>query len=340
MERAPVPEPVKRPIVPPLVKNLEFKIGLLLAFTVLLVGAFVLYALYARGAFQITQNLILTAPDAEGVTVGMPMTFSGFPIGKVRRMDLTEDGKVHIEIAVPQQDARWLRQNSVFTLEKSLVGGAKIKAFTTDLKDKPLEDGARRDLLTGDVSQEIPVLVEKVKSILANVDAMTNAESSINRGLANVATVTGRMAGEYGVLEGVLGGPEKAHQVVAALEKANSLLANLNGVSLKVDGILAKADSQVFGPEGVMDQTRQSVARVNGILGDVRESLKKADAILANAQTASADVARITGNVSAATTDMAQLRVEIDDSVRKVNHLINEINRKWPFARDVEIRTP
>ena len=64
MERAPVPEPVKRPIVPPLVKNLEFKIGLLLAFTVLLVGAFVLYALYARGAFQITQNLILTAPDA------------------------------------------------------------------------------------------------------------------------------------------------------------------------------------------------------------------------------------------------------------------------------------
>ena len=51
-------------------------------------------------------------------------------------------------------------------------------------------------------------------------------------------------------------------------------------------------------------------------------------------------MARITGNVSAATTDMAQLRVEIDDSVRKVNHLINEINRKWPFARDVEIRTP
>ena len=36
MERAPVPEPVKRPIVPPLVKNLEFKIGLLLTATVTL----------------------------------------------------------------------------------------------------------------------------------------------------------------------------------------------------------------------------------------------------------------------------------------------------------------
>jgi phospholipid/cholesterol/gamma-HCH transport system substrate-binding protein len=340
MERAPVPDPVKRPIVPPLVKNLELKIGLLLAFTVLLASAFALYTLYARGTFQITQALYLTAPEAEGVTVGMPMTFSGFPIGEVKRMDLTEDGKVRIEIAIPRKDAKWLRQNSVFTLEKSLVGGAKIKAFTTDLSDKPLEEGARRNLLTGDISQEIPVLVEKVKSILTNVAAMTGPDAPINRGLGSVATVTGRMAGEYGVLEGVLGGPEKAHQVVAAIEKANSLLTNLNGVSLKVDGILAKTDNQVFGPEGVMDQTRQSVAKVNGILGDVKESLKKADAILANAQTASADVAKITGNVKEATTDMAQLRVEIDDSVRKVNHLINEINKKWPFARDVEIKTP
>lgn len=340
MERPPVPDPVKRPIVPPLVKNLELKIGLLLVFTVLLAGAIVFYTLYARGVFQITQALYLTAPEAEGVTVGMPMTFSGFPIGEVKKMDLTEDGKVRIEIAIPKKDAKWLRQGSRFTLEKSLVGGAKIKAFTADLKDKPLEDGARRNLITGDVTQEIPVLVEKVKSILANVDAMTNPDSSINRSLGNVATVTGRMAGEYGVMEGVLGGPDKAKQVVDALAKANSLLANLNGVSLKVDGILAKTDSQVFGPEGVMDQTRQSVAKVNGILGDVRESLKKADAILANAQSASSDVAKITGNVKEATTDMAQLRVEIDDSVRKVNHLINEINKKWPFARDVEIKTP
>ena len=340
MERPPVPDPVNRPIVPPLVKNLELKIGLLLAFTVLLAGAFVVYTLHARGTFQITQALYLTAPEAEGVTVGMPLTFSGFPIGEVKKMDLTDEGKVRIEIAIPRKDARWLRQSSRFTLEKSLVGGAKIKAFTADLNDKPLEDGARRDLITGDLGQEIPVLVAKVKSILANVDAMTRPDSSINRSLGSVATVTGRMAGEYGVMEGVLGGPDKARQVVDALARANSLLANLDGVSLKVDGILSKTDQQVFGPAGVMDQTRQSVAKVNAILGDARESLRKADAILANAQTASADVARITGNVSAATADMAQLRVEVDDSVRKVNHLINEINRKWPFARNVEIRTP
>jgi phospholipid/cholesterol/gamma-HCH transport system substrate-binding protein len=329
-----------RPTAAPLIKNLELKVGALLAATVLLAAGFVLYSLYARGAFHSTQSLTLIAPEAEGVSIGMPMTFSGFPIGEVKRMALGEDGQVRLEIAIPTKDARWLRESSVFTLEKSLVGGAKIKAHTANLSDRQLADGATRPLHTGDITQEIPVLIERIKAILGNVAEMTDKESHINQALANVHNVTGRMTGEYGVLEGVLGGPEKAHQVVVALEKANTLLTSLNGASLKLDGVLAKADARVFGQEGVMDQAQLAIAKVNGILGDVRESLKKADTVLANAQSASADLPRITGNISAATADMTQLRTEIDDSVRKVNHLINEINKKWPFARDVEIKTP
>lgn len=331
---------MNRPAASPLIKNLEFKVGALLISTVVLVAGFVLYALFARGAFHSTQSLILIAPEAEGVSIGMPITFSGFPIGAVKRMDLGEDGKVRLEIAIPTKDARWLRESSVFTLEKGLIGGAKIKAHTTDLKDKQLKDGAERTLFTGDAAQEIPVLIEKLKTILSNVAEMTDKQSHINQALANVQDVTGRMTGEYGVLEGVLGGPEKAHQVVAVLEKANVLLTSLNGVSLKVDGVLSKADQSVFGKQGVMDQAQQAIVNVNGILGDARESLKKADALLANAQSASADLPKITGNVREATADMKLLRTEIDDSVRKINHLINEINRKWPFSREVEITTP
>ncbi|MEW5770516.1 MAG: MlaD family protein [Pseudomonadota bacterium] len=332
MERAPVRAP--------LIKNLEFKVGLLLALTVLLALGLVVYGLYARGLFEPTQTLKLTTPQAEGVSVGMPVTFSGFPIGEVKKMDLTEDGKVLIEVAIPRKDAKWLRHNSQFTLEKGMLGGAKIKAYTADLREPPLPDDARRELLTGEDPMDISVIKQRVQTLLDNVVAMTQADAPINRTLGNVETMTGRMAGEYGVLGGVMGSPEKAEQVVKVIEQANTLMHNVNGISLKVDGMLAKADTQVFGPDGVMDHTRQSVAQVNGMLTEVRESLKKADAILASAQTASADVAVITGNVREATTDMAQLRVEIDDSVRKVNHLINEINKKWPFARDVEIKTP
>ncbi len=332
MERAPVRAP--------LIKNLELKVGLLLVATLLLAVGFLLYVLHARGVFQPTQELILVADDAEGVNIGMPLTFSGFPIGQVKRLDLTEDGRVRIHVAVPLKDARWLRTSSQFTLEKGFVGAARIRAFSAMLSDPPLPDGAERALITGDAAQDIPVIMARVKAILSNVEAMTASDSSINRTLAHIDTLTGRMTGDYGMLEGVLGGPDKAQKVVHALDRANTLLASLNGVSLRVDQTLAKADQRVFGSGGVMDQTDRSLAQVNAILGDVRESLKRADAILLAAQAAATNVEAITADVKGATTDLVILRTEVDDSITKVNHLINEINRKWPFRRDVELKLP
>ncbi|MDD5363877.1 MAG: mammalian cell entry protein [Gallionellaceae bacterium] len=325
MERAPVRAP--------LIKNMEFKVGLLLVLTMILAAGFLFYALFARGAFERTQRLILVTENAEGVEAGMSMTYAGFPVGQVKRMNLTEQGQVRIEMAIPVKDAKWLRETSVFTLEKSLVGGAKIRAFSTNLKDPELQDSAERPLYTGDAAAEIPEILAKVKAILANVNDMTKGDSSINQSLANVKAVTERMTGEYGVIGGVLGAPENARKVVQAIDHTNSLLTSLNGVSLKADGMLGKTDQRVFGQGGVMDEAQKSVVQINAILGDVRESLKKADAILANGQAISADVKE-------ATTDIATLRTEVDDSLTKVNHLINEINRKWPFSRDVEVKLP
>lgn len=332
MERAPVRAP--------LIKNLELKVGLLLAVTVLLALGFLIYVLYARGVFQPTQELILVAEDAEGVTVDMPLTFSGFPIGKVKRLDLTDDGKVRIHVAVPVKDARWLRISSQFTLERGPLGAAKIRAFSATLSDPPLPNGAERSLITGDATQDIPVIMARLKGILSNIEAMTAQDSSLNRTLAHLDTLSARMTGDYGVLEGVLGGPDKARKVVDALDRTNRLLARLNRVSLRLDQTLAKADQHLFGQDGVMHQADRSLAQINVILAEVRDRLKQAEAILRAAEGAATNVNAITADIKGATTDLAILRTEVDDSITKVNHLIDEINRKWPFQRDVELKLP
>ena len=38
--------------------------------------------------------------------------------------------------------------------------------------------------------------------------------------------------------------------------------------------------------------------------------------------------------------DLDSLRSEVERSLRKTTQLIEEINRKWPFARDTEIKLP
>ena len=135
----------------------------------MLVAGTALYLLYARGAFERTQTLVLVADDAEGVRVGMDLTFSGFPIGRVRRIELAPDGTARIVVDVPREDAQWLRQSSIFTLVRGIVGGATLRAYSGVLADPPLPDGAERKVLIGDTNAELPRVVGAARELLQNL---------------------------------------------------------------------------------------------------------------------------------------------------------------------------
>ncbi|MBP6406137.1 MAG: MCE family protein [Ramlibacter sp.] len=318
---------------PPPVKNVEFKALLLLVFTALLVGASVLYLLYSRGAFETTQRLVLVADDSEGVVVGMNLTFSGFPIGRVRRIELAEDGNARILIDVPTRDAHWLRQSSVFTLVRGVVGNTNIRAYSGMLTDPPLPDGAVRQVLRGDASAEIPRVVSAAKELLDNLNALAAKEGPLGASLANLQAMTEKLNGPRGALGVLTGSDADAQKLIVALDRTNQLLARLDGLVIKADGLTAKADAQVFGPQGVMPDVKAAIGQVNALLADTRESLKKMDAVLVEAKAVGA-------NARVATEDLGTLRAEVESNLRKVEGLINEINRKWPFKRDTEIKLP
>src|SRR5438093_1307140 len=120
----------REPGVTALPKNLQFRVGLLLGLTLMVAIGFVVYVLYARGVFEARQRLTLVADNAEGVSIGMDLTFSGFPIGRVNRMALDEDGRARIDIDVPRKDARWLRTSSVFTIERGNALLASLSAVS------------------------------------------------------------------------------------------------------------------------------------------------------------------------------------------------------------------
>ena len=306
--------------------RLEFRAAMLVVAVLLLIAASVGYLLYARGVFERTQTLVLIADDSEGVAVGMDMTFSGFALGRVSQIALAPDGNARIVVQVPRKDAHWLRTSSVFTMERGMVGGTRIRAYSGILTDPPLPDGAERVLLRGDATAEIPRLMNTVRELLANLQVMTAADSPLNASLANVGNVTAQLRGPRGALGLLMGNEADARKLITTLDRTNALLA-------RFDDLAAKADTQVFGEQGVMPATRATVAQLNGLLADARLSLKKVDAVLLEAQA-------VATNAREGTSDLAALRAEVDASLRKVEHLVNEINRKWPFARDPEIKLP
>lgn len=335
----PADQPPPLEPTPPPVKNLELKAGLLLLFMLLLVVGSALYVAYARGAFERTQRLVLVAPDSEGVTVGMNITFAGFAIGRIGRIELAEDGNVHFLVDVPLKDAKWLRSSSIFTMEKAVVGGTKIKAFSGVLTDPPLEDGAVRQVLSGDATAEIPGIVASVKDLLGNLNALTRADAPLPQSLAHLQGTAAKLNGPQGAMGALFGNEADAKKVVEAIERTNTLLARVDKLTARLDSLATNADRQVFGQGagpggsaegGLVQDARGTVRQLDGLLADARVSLQKVDKLLVDAQA-------ITANTREATADLSQLRSEVDASLRKVDALINEVNRLWPLKRDAQI---
>lgn len=308
------------------VAHLRAKALGLLLFTLALVVGSALYLLYSRGVFEPTQRLVLTADDSEGVSVGMDMTFSGFPIGRVRRIELAQDGNVRILIDVPRKDAHWLRESSVFTLVKGLVGGTTIKAYSGILSDPPLADQAVRPVLRGDATAELPQIMSAAKEVLSNIAQMTAQDSSLGGSLAELRGLAERVQGPGGVLGVVLGSEQEARKVTALVDRANATLA-------RMERMVARADSQVFDADGVMPQMRATVVQLNGLLADTRASLSKVDAVLAEAQAVGA-------NAREATADLGALRAEVEGNLRRLEGVLADLQRKWPFAHSPELKLP
>ena len=318
--------PLNDPEPLPPAPRLEVKALVLLAFMLALVLGSAVYVMFARGAFEATQQLFLVADDSEGVVVGMDMTFSGFPIGRVSRIELAPDGKARIVVEVPLKQAHWLRQSSVFTLVRGLVGSTNIRAYSGILSDPPLADGAVREVLRGDATADIPRLITATREMVETVHALVGSEGALGASLVNVQQLTDKLKGPGGALGVVLGSDAEAKKLLLALERSNTLLARLDALALN-------ANTQVFGPGGVMPETRASVLELKSLLAEARGSLRRVDAVLVEAQAVGA-------NARLATEDLGVLRLEVESSLVKVQSLLNEINRKWPFARDTEVKLP
>ena len=311
-------------------------LGLLVLLVALVVGS-AAYLMYARGLFEASHRLVLLADDAEGVTVGMDMSFAGFPIGRVQRIELGADGLARIVVNVPRKDANWLRTSSVFTLERSLVGSTKLRAYSGILSDPPLPDGAERSLLKGDALAELPQLMDAVRTLPGNLNQLSAPDAALAQTLGNVAATTAKLQGPRGALSVLMGNEVEANrlltQVQTTLNSTQALLTRLDGVAQRTDGLLANANTQVFGPQGLATDAQRLTRQLADAASEARQSLKKVDALLVDAQA-------VTGNAREASTDLNLLRADVEASLRKLDGMVNDIQRKWPFAQDPEVKLP
>ena len=160
-----------------MIQKIELKVGLFLIITSVMIAASIGYVAYKKDFFAKIHTFTLAAKSGEDLTEGMPVVFSGFKIGLVQALELSNDGSVLIKIKIPERHVKWIRTDSTFIVNKPLIGSARIVVVTDNLQSSILSSTQVPEVTNvSDINETIKQarpLLDKVNRIASNVETIT-----------------------------------------------------------------------------------------------------------------------------------------------------------------------
>jgi phospholipid/cholesterol/gamma-HCH transport system substrate-binding protein len=311
----------------------EFKVGVFIIITTLLIMAAIGYVAYKKDVFSKVYTYTLSSKTGENITEGTPVVFWGFNIGQVSKMELTDSG-VLVRIKIPERNNRVIRAGSRFVLEKPLLSSSRIIVYTDDLNALPLQTTAVPELTVSDDINElirrVQTIAEKIDRIAGNITTisgkMADPQGDIERILKNIETVTSRLAEKETLAEMLTGNKESVKSIQKIIDNAGDVTANADLLIKRIDALAAKTDDEINGKDGIFGLVRQ-------ILNDLLAKLAKIEVTIDNINSL--------GNEAAdATKDLAALRGDIDETVMSIKILVDDLDRIIPFKEESGIDLP
>jgi len=312
----------------------EFKVGLFIGCTAIIIFAALLYLAMGKGFFEKMHTFTLSSKSGDGFTEGMPVDFSGFNIGKVQALELNDKGIVLINIKIPDRHVKWIRSDSTFILYRPLIGSARIVVNTTNLNSPTLDANKIPEVtIVNDINDAIakiePVL-ERVTQIADNVERLTrnlsDPKGDLNRVLGNAEKITTNLASKKSLVEMAVSDEESVKALNDSLKKLKDITAGVDRILLKVDKMADKTDNQIYGKDGALPQ-------VNVVLKDIVGKLQKLDITVDN-------INKISTDTSEGMKDFHILRSDIDDVVNSLDDVVKKLDAIIGSKKNPEFKVP
>ncbi len=236
-------------------------------------------------------------PSASGLSVGMPILFKGFQIGRVESVRLSEEDDVDVDFVVYDTYLDRVRENSILELVTSPIGLGSQLLFQPGVVDLPVQEGAfipsldtpeGKDLVDRGLVQRqakddsISQLLANVNPLLENVNStvveLQTTLSYVNAALSGagdspltttVADVSEIVAGVRVLVSSVV---PKVDQLTANLVKTSEALADPTGLVPKL--LEPKGSIQTILDDGnrLFDKIDSSFNAVQGALTNLEDA--------------------------------------------------------------------
>lgn len=251
------------------------------------------------------------------LSVGMPITFRGFTIGKVTAVTLADDNIVDVAFYIQEEYIDKVNRDSLIQLVTSPLGGGQIIFHQGREDTDPPPEGSlipTYDSKTGvrlreenrvivlRSSDPIAQALDQIGPILSNVDLVLSNLTTLTDDLN--ATLRGEASGPVaGMLASAEGAVAELEQTVVRVnrviddttEQVDGLLAQVNGIAANLqDTTAALADPTglvplLLDPKGslatLLDDDNVLFDQITGIIGDLESSIASLQGSIAEVET-------------------------------------------------------
>lgn len=250
---------------------LERRVGLFLLFSALIVAGAIGVVGVRQGLFTPKADLFLHDDSGRDLVEGMEVYTRGLRVGKVRRVRLTDEGKVEVTLAIDRSLLRWVRKDSVARVAtKAFIGDSRIEISPGTLGAELAQSGAvlafERDPELAEVAKRV---MEDVKPVLIAVGNLVryldDPQGDVKLTIANVRALSAGLVETRGHLDETL---------ARVGDRVDALAANLEGLSASLRGEVLP---QV---QGLVGESRQLVGDGRQLVAGADRTVRSLDALV------------------------------------------------------------
>jgi phospholipid/cholesterol/gamma-HCH transport system substrate-binding protein len=311
----------------PRFKALELKTGVMVALA--LAGVVAIMALIGveRDLFTKKYTLYFVSGTGAGLTEGMPVKLSGFKVGRVKAIELTDEAEVRVTVEMNRKYERWLRDGTGARLSKEgLIGDAFVEMTIGPPEGGVLVDGAlvpfERSAGIEELAAEAGPVLDGVKEFIRYVNS---PEGDIKSALANLK--------------------ELAAEMRSTLEGVDRTVMAATGVMTKTGGLIDGIDER---SSKVMDSAAIALGNVEAFTARLEPMAASLERMAATGEAASlkvdgilVDVSRFTGALSAGAPALRETLDSARDAAKDGSVIARGLKGAWPVSLVVpEPRAP
>lgn len=298
--------------------------GLLVLLAVAGLVAVVFFIGVEQDVFSRKYSLHFTVDKATGFSEGMPVKLSGFRVGRLKRLKLTDDASVEIELQINEKYQKWIRDNSWAKLVKEgVIGESIIEVMVGNPEEAVLEDG---DVIFYEPTASLDQTLEEVKRELIPV-------------LYQLKDLVGWLADPEGDVKVTLGHARSFTEGLAETRiRVDDLLEGVRG---DVGQIRGKAVSLIEETEKRLKLITPALENTGEISGTLKTELpvilERLELLLTDLNAVAKEVRSVVEESAGEVPGMVSSAGDVVENGREITESVKEI---WPISSNLPEESP